>query len=63
MQWPLEDHLVVTEQLTVVGGHQHERVVAQPALIEHRQHPPDLEIELAHHPVVAGGHAGELLAV
>ncbi len=58
----LEDQLVLAEELAVIARHDHQRVVGEPALVEHVEHPPDRVIELGDHPVVARGHARELFA-
>ena len=56
----LEDHLVLAEELAVIARDDHERVVGEPALVEHVEHPTDRVIELRDHAVVAGGHLGQL---
>ena len=56
----LEDHLVLAEELTVVGGHDHERVVGQPARRKLVEHAADRMIELRDHAVVARRQPGEL---
>ena len=61
MQRPLEHHLVVPEELAVVGRHDHERVVGDATLVEHREDATDLVVDLADHAEVAGGDARELL--
>ena len=57
-----EDHLVLAEELAVVGGDDHERVVGEPARRERVEHTTDRVVELGNHSVVARGHHCEVFA-
>ncbi len=57
-----EDHLVLAEELAVVGGDDHERVVGEPTRRERVEHTTDRVVELGNHSVVARGHHCEVFA-
>lgn len=47
---------MVAEQLTVIGGDQHQCVLVQAAFIQDLENPADGVVELTHHAVVARRH-------
>ena len=58
----LQHQPVVAEEVAVVAGEEHERVVGEATRGERREHAADAVVELAHHAVVRG-EDGELLAL
>ena len=44
--------MVFVELLAVIGGHDHERILEQPASIEFREQPPELVVEICDATVV-----------
>jgi hypothetical protein len=48
----LLDQPVVAEQLAVIGRHHNERVVGLTGRVEVIEEPPELRVDLGHHPVV-----------
>lgn len=60
MQRPLEEHLMVAEELAVIRRDDDERVRRLSGLVERGEQPPDRVVELGDHPVVARAHRREL---
>src|SRR5262245_30822333 len=51
---------MVAHHVAVVGGEDHERVFPQSPVLERAEYPADVVIDERDHPVVVGGHLGEL---